>query len=354
MSGLSSKVSIILPTFNRARFLPQAFDAILGQIWTDWELIVVDDGSTDETSMLVEEFRAKACRPVSYILQENQGPYGARNTGLDRATGAYIAFYDSDDVWLPHHLSDCLTGLESHPEVDWVYGACRMVEYGTRRELSPNSFYVNGRPRPFLRLETRTAGPVRIIDDRDALRCAIHDGFFCGLQNSVIRSSVFSKYRFTAYSRNEAEDRLIVAHALAAGHRFGYIDRIHVQYHIHEQNSSAAGASGVEKRIRIHRSLIEGLEKLGTELKLSGRERRAWRRRLGQECFWNLGYAILWQHGRRREAMRTLRRGLSWWPWNWRFWKTYLIAQLRTWWRPDSSQESVHTCVSSISPTLPS
>src|SRR5262245_53377862 len=100
-------VSIILPTFNRARFLPEACAAIRGQRWADWELIVVDDGSTDDTERVVREQTAGWQQPVKYVRQKNQGAYGARNTGLDHARGKYIAFYDSDDLWLPHHLADC-------------------------------------------------------------------------------------------------------------------------------------------------------------------------------------------------------------------------------------------------------
>src|SRR5688572_19425954 len=95
-------VSILLPTYNRAAFLPQALEAIGAQAFTDWELIVVDDGSTDDTPAVLERLVAGLGRPVHLIRQENQGAYGARNTGLDAARGKYVAFYDSDDTWLPH------------------------------------------------------------------------------------------------------------------------------------------------------------------------------------------------------------------------------------------------------------
>src|SRR5215216_3968154 len=101
-------ISIILPTFNRERFLREAFESIQSQICTDWELIVVDDGSTDRTRETIDELRQTVGQPVTYIYQENRGAYGARNAGLGAAGGNFVAFYDSDDVWLPHHLSNCL------------------------------------------------------------------------------------------------------------------------------------------------------------------------------------------------------------------------------------------------------
>ena len=142
----SPTVSIILPTYNRSKFLIEAFDSIHSQQWTDWELIVIDDGSTDDTRQQVTQLTADFPQSVHYIYQRNQGSYGARNAGLDKATGKYIAFYDSDDIWLPHHLKDCVEGLEANPDVDWVYGACRILDHATGVELTPSTFYDGGAP----------------------------------------------------------------------------------------------------------------------------------------------------------------------------------------------------------------
>src|SRR5262245_39393110 len=121
-------VSVILPTFNRSSFLPAAFAAIQAQLLTSWELIVVDDGSTDDTPAVVDALSTSIAQPVTYRRQANQGAYGARNTGVQSARGEYIAFYDSDDIWLPHHLSACVSALNEHPDVDWIYGACEVVD----------------------------------------------------------------------------------------------------------------------------------------------------------------------------------------------------------------------------------
>src|SRR5207244_3503006 len=103
-------------TYNRARFLPQAFESIRAQTFTDWELIAIDDGSTDETAEVIGPLTASLSQPVRHDRQDNQGAYGARNAGLGMARGRYVAFYDSDDTWLPHHLADCVAALEAHPD----------------------------------------------------------------------------------------------------------------------------------------------------------------------------------------------------------------------------------------------
>jgi glycosyltransferase involved in cell wall biosynthesis len=163
--------SIILPTYNRAKFLPETFEAIRRQTWSDWELIIVDDGSTDGTDELIRELTAGIKQPIRYVWQENQGAYAARNTGLDLAQGKYIAFYDSDDLWLSHHLQDCVRALESNESIDWVYAACSIVDLCDGQEKTPSTFYVGSKPRPFMRLRCKIQADVHIIDDAGAACC---------------------------------------------------------------------------------------------------------------------------------------------------------------------------------------
>ncbi len=323
-------VSIILPTYNRAKFLPEAFAAIAAQTFSDWELIIVDDGSSDGTEEIVKRLTADFVQPVQYFYQENQGAYGARNTGLDHATGKYIAFYDSDDLWLPHHLKDCVEALEANEDVDWVYGACRMVNFLTGQVIAKSTFYENDCPRPFLKLRTRLAGKLRIIDDERVVECAISHGTYNGLQNSVMRRRIFDGVRFEAKSRNEAEDQLFVISSLRHGFRLAFIDAVHVHYRVHDANSSAAGSTKFDERQqRVLQLLATGYERLLSEPGWGIRERRALRRRLMQEYFWKLGYSTLWMSGRRKDALRMFRRGMGHWPWDWRCWKTYVLSSLR-------------------------
>lgn len=323
-------VSIILPTYNRARFLPQALESIRAQEWTDWELILVDDGSTDDTRELLPELTAEIEQPVRYIAQENQGPYGARNTGLDHAQGRYIAFFDSDDEWLPHHLKDCVEALEANPELDWVYGASQIVDHATGRELVSNTFYPNGKPQPFLRLRVKSVGGLRIITDPRALRMAFLKGMPSGLQNSVIRSTLFSSDRFRVEYRHECEDRLFLLRALAEKKRVGYFERPHLIYRIHDENSSGSSTTvDVQKQLDILSALVRGRERLKSECRLSWLENWALNCRISSELFWAIGYALLWQHGRHMEALRYFRRAMLLCPWNVRYWKTYVVSVAR-------------------------
>ncbi|MDW7695822.1 glycosyltransferase family A protein [Flammeovirgaceae bacterium SG7u.111] len=98
---MSPFFSIILPTYNRANFLPKAIESVLSQTHTSWELIIVDDGSTDNTKEIITEYKDER---IKYIYQENAERSAARNNGIKNAKGEYICFLDSDDFYLPDHL----------------------------------------------------------------------------------------------------------------------------------------------------------------------------------------------------------------------------------------------------------
>lgn len=106
------KVSVIIPTYNRADRLKTAIDSVLGQTYPFFELIVVDDGSTDGTPDLLATIR----HPIRVIRQENTGVSAARNRGIQTASGELIAFLDSDDYWLPDKLAAQVAFFNDHPQ----------------------------------------------------------------------------------------------------------------------------------------------------------------------------------------------------------------------------------------------
>ena len=98
------RFSIIIPTYNRAHLLPRAVESVVTQTFEDWELIVIDDGSTDNTANVVKPFLTD--QRIHYHWQENKELNGARNTGVNQASGEFICFLDDDDLYLPNHLSE--------------------------------------------------------------------------------------------------------------------------------------------------------------------------------------------------------------------------------------------------------
>ena len=110
-------ISVVIPTYNRRDIIFESITTILEQEPQNYEVIVVDDGSTDKTS----DYLASLKLPIRVIRKENGGVASARNEGIKNAKGAYIAFLDSDDLWLPGILKAQLAYLSSHPDIPLVY-----------------------------------------------------------------------------------------------------------------------------------------------------------------------------------------------------------------------------------------
>lgn len=110
-------VSVVIPSYNRAYIVGHAIESVLKQTYTSVEVVVVDDGSTDDTARVVQAFDER----VRYIYQPNAGIAAARNSGIAVARGEYIAFLDSDDVWLPWKLDAQMSVLRQRPEVGMIW-----------------------------------------------------------------------------------------------------------------------------------------------------------------------------------------------------------------------------------------
>lgn len=133
----SPRVSVIIPTFNHATYLPEALQCVLGQTYASFEIIVVNDGSTDATAEVVKQFDDPRIR---YIEQDNRGATSARNTGIRASCGELIALLDADDLWHPEKLQLHADFLLQHPEVG--------VSYNTRFELNHSARTIRDLWRP--------------------------------------------------------------------------------------------------------------------------------------------------------------------------------------------------------------
>jgi len=122
------KLSVIIPTYNRAMFLKAAVDSVLCQTRTADEVIVVDDGSTDATPELLGDYGEK----ISVITTPNKGPGAARNRGIEAARGDWLAFLDSDDVWKPKKLEKQVRFIEKQPETKICQTGEIWIRNGTR------------------------------------------------------------------------------------------------------------------------------------------------------------------------------------------------------------------------------
>ena len=118
------RVSVIIPTYNCARFIERTINSVLSQTYRDYEVIVVDDGSMDETQTLMQQYN----KPVRYVYQKNQGASSARNAAVSHATGEFIAYLDADDVWNPDKLARQVEYLDSHPMCGLVHTEVSVID----------------------------------------------------------------------------------------------------------------------------------------------------------------------------------------------------------------------------------
>lgn len=125
------RISVVLPTYNRAHFLQAAVDSVFNQTVPIHELILVDDGSTDETRAVVDRMSG----PIRYVHQQNRGPAAARNRGMREAKGNWIAFQDSDDLWVADKIQAQISFLARNPHLEFLFG--HLSNFSGPREGGP-------------------------------------------------------------------------------------------------------------------------------------------------------------------------------------------------------------------------
>lgn len=117
-------ISVIIPVFNGEDYLVETLESVLAQTYRPIEILIIDDGSTDQTAKISEEYRVRhPC--IKYFFQENQGLAASRNQGISLAKAAFIAFVDADDIWLKDKLSSQIEILDQNPEAEMVSGKVR-------------------------------------------------------------------------------------------------------------------------------------------------------------------------------------------------------------------------------------
>ena len=134
MDALNEKgmVSVIVPCYNQAIYLPEALNSLLAQTYQCWEAIVVNDGSPDETEKVALEYTRKDSR-IKYVFKENGGLSSARNKGIELAQGEFILPLDADDIIHPEYMEKAMEAFEDNPFLKLVF--CRGVFFGVKNKV---------------------------------------------------------------------------------------------------------------------------------------------------------------------------------------------------------------------------
>ncbi len=250
--GVHPLVSVIMPVYNGVAFLGQAIDSVLAQTLREFEVIVVDDGSSDGSGELADRYAREHPQHVRVVHQENQGLPLARNAAIAVARGRYLALLDADDLWLPGHLAACVGVLESHSSVGLVHADTEDIDA---------SGQVLAARVPCLRWPRRAA--------RDPFRAMLLRRQNVACLTAVFRRSVVERVGGfdPRFNRLGSEDRDMWLR-IAEVSDLVYLDELHAHYRVHGNNMSA----NAERMWRAQRLLVD---KFSARPRARGLHRRA-------------------------------------------------------------------------------
>lgn len=212
-------VSVVIPTYNQAAFLEDAIQSVLAQTYADYEVIVVNDGSTDDTEKVTLGYNHR----IRYLRQENQGLAGARNSGILAARGEFIALLDSDDIWDASFLASMMELARKAPDATVYYCGIRYIDRD-RRDL-PQS------------------GATRVLAPQELYRAILRSNFLIPSTIVMRRAAILEAALFDiAYRR--LQDRELWIRLLQSGHRFAGLEAQLVRYRVHENNLSTDPVGG--------------------------------------------------------------------------------------------------------------
>ena len=217
------KISVIIPVYNAEKYLYRCIDSVLVQTFTNWELLLIDDGSKDSSGVICDEYAAKDTR-VKVFHKENGGVSDTRNYGLDLAQGKYLMFLDSDDFWLRNDVLEMLIGKAEEYDLDIIRGEySAMHEDGTlawNRKISAERWNHTG----------------KVLTNVDFLEYAIHGEFFLWL--SMFKRSSIGNLRFEK-GRVFLEDMLFYSTFLLQDLKCMYLPDIRFYGYRKNENSAS-------------------------------------------------------------------------------------------------------------------
>ena len=230
--------SVIIPAYNAAHYILDALTSVFAQRTHNYEIIVVNDGSPDTVEL--EKQLQPYLDGITYIKHSNGGPAAARNTGILAAKGEYIAFLDSDDQWVPTHLTEMMEILQRDPTLDLVYGDA--VNFG---ELATEGGTTMG------------ANPSEGLATFESLvlcKCTVVGSTVVARRQALIDAGLFDE------SFVQAEDFDLWARLAYRGGRIDYRKQIHARRRIHAGNLSSDIAGSFGGQARALRKLMKGLD----------------------------------------------------------------------------------------------
>jgi glycosyltransferase involved in cell wall biosynthesis len=316
---MKPRITCVVPTYNRARTLATAINSVERQTVQDWELVVVDDRSNDNTAALVQSYVERDCR-IRYTRNANrQGPAGARNFGAGQARGDWIAFLDSDDEWKPDFLQQMITTMEENPIIDLLMGDVEQV--GGDQVLVHS--YVHEQGRILVEQSVPIGNHLRLLTEEGLLLSVINNLYPFFIQASLSRKARIMEQPFKEELLG-VEDIYYFLEAVSKRWTIGYLDKVVLRYHIHENNiSNVNNQQGLNavKNIDRGRELVKLWTMASQEIRCSRSEKDAMRRRLAGIFGWSLAYHGYCRSGNYWQGFRCSLNAIRLHPFHRSYWK---------------------------------
>lgn len=213
---MNQLVSIIIPCYNAEKYIIETIRSLINQTYSNWELIIVNDGSTDNSLAIIKEFAEKDKR-ISFIDKSNSGVSDSRNKGLEKSKGDFIAFLDADDIWKPEYLEKQITNLQQANQHTISYTACQLINQNGEKL----NYQIRGENNPQL--------------DDFLIQKANYNTNPSGI---VYKKECFEKVKGFDVNLSNNADQDILIQMLAKGNSIGYIDELLWDYRMHDNNMS--------------------------------------------------------------------------------------------------------------------
>ncbi len=289
-------VSVIVPTFNRATLVPRALASIIAQTFGDWEIILVDDGSTDGTAALAARFTRRLGDQFRYLWQPNAGASAARNAGIDAARGTFVAFLDSDDEFLPTKLERQLTLFQLEPSLGLVYADSAYVDLAGK----PYHSVFDAMTKGARRVASAQVAPQMHVCTGSLFDSLLREYFISTISGMVRRQVLGSDVRFPV-NCTYAEEWLFYLQ-IARRCRAGFVDEPLCRHHF---TAGSVARSSVEANLRGRLETLRAIVGRFTDLTVG--QRRIMRRHCAQTHH-ELGN-VLFHQARFAEARRCYWQG---------------------------------------------
>jgi glycosyltransferase involved in cell wall biosynthesis len=309
-------VSIIVPVYNRAEKLPRLLKTIQNQSMPNWELILINDWSTDESLNVMEAAAGLDKRIVCVNNNHKKGPSGARNTGLDFATGKYIAYQDSDDEWASYHLEVMLDYLENYPQID-------VMTANPLRKKEETGEVFNYDEIDLTKYEYKKIGDGYLIDGEKVFDYQLR-GRIVTTQCLVGRAEILKSTRWNE-DLSAAVDIMhnlkLCAKAVSVCHLHDY----HAIYWAHSDNlTNVSGGHSPARMEKVHKSFALYWSTVLKEFPLNDSQRKFAKSEFSTTLAWHLGYHTYEGQKKYLSASACYARAILLDPSNAKYWSSFV------------------------------